>query len=67
MVIGIDPDSNGALAHVHLESFPEPDAQAIDALVRLYDIPCEILERSSRNLRCGTACRVALLQALPAF
>lgn len=52
VIIGIDPDSNGALAVVQVDAYPQPGAQVIqDVVVRLHDNPCEILQATKQRKR----------------
>lgn len=58
VIIGIDPDSNGALAVIEVQSYPQPGAQVIeDVVVRLHDNPCEVLQATKqRKRRCVCCC-----------
>ncbi len=52
VIIGIDPDSNGALAVVHVDAYPNPGAQVIeDVVVQLHDNPCEVLQATKQRKR----------------
>ncbi|BDA48572.1 Holliday junction resolvase MOC1, chloroplastic [Coccomyxa sp. Obi] len=52
VIIGIDPDSNGALAVIEVQSYPQPGAQVIeDVVVRLHDNPCEVLQATKQRKR----------------